>query len=262
MDPYIEQPDLFPDFQQNLIVAIKAALQTKLRPRYAVLGRNRIFVVESDKANTPIILPALSPGGSRQPTASGMASDIPAVFELTRDEIRQPFVEIVEPAFDNRVVTVIEVLDPHNKQRGVGRQIYRENREANWASKANLVEIDLLREGSPTVRVSTTRLETLRPWHYLTAVSRRWPARQEVYAVPLQRRLPRIAVPVDADENDIVLDLQAVFTRCWDDGPYPDLLNYEGPPPGTWTADELAWCDTQLQAAGYRPTPPAPPPTS
>ena len=56
---------------------------------------------------------------------------------------------------------------------------------------------------------------------------------QEVYAVRLTERLPRIAVPLAKDDADVVLDLQAAFTRCWDEGPYPELLRYEGPPPGS-----------------------------
>ena len=52
--------------------------------------------------------------------------------------------------------------------------------------------------------------------------------------------------------SDAPLDLQAVFTRCWDEGPYPELLEYDKPPPGKLPAEEMKWCVKMLRAAGYR----------
>jgi hypothetical protein len=48
-----------------------------------------------------------------------------------------------------------------------------------------------------------------------------------------------------------------VFTRCWEEGPYPELLLYEGPPTGPMTDEEVAWCENLLREAGFRPAPPA-----
>jgi len=69
----------------------------------------------------------------------------------------------------------------------------------------------------------------------------------------------RIAVPLAEDDKDVVLDLQAAFTRCWDDNPYPALLRYDGPPPGRLTPEEVRWCEDMLRQAGLRPPPPAQP---
>ena len=172
------------------------------------------------------------------------------MFEFWRDEIREPLIHIIEPAADNRLVTAIEVLSPENKTRGPGRTSYLRKRDEFWQGGANLVEIDLLRAGRPTLRVSAEQLDTLRPWRYLVAVTRRWPSRQEVYAVPLERRLPRVAIPLAEDDNDVPLDLQAAFTRCWDEGPYPELLHYDGPAPGELTEAERLWCEQRLREAG------------
>ena len=43
--------------------------------------------------------------------------------------------------------------------------------------------------------------------------------------------------------GDVVLDLQAVFTRTWESSGYPELLRYDGPPPGPLTPDEIAKLD-------------------
>jgi hypothetical protein len=254
MDPYIERPEIWPDFHDSLITYIRAALQPLLRPRYAALTQDRLFVVESDRPIRPDV--SLVRTSSPNPAAGAAAAvaevDAPAVFELWREEIREPLLHIVEPAAGNRVVTAIEILSPDNKAAGDGRVSYLKKREEFWGSGTNLVEIDLLRAGEPTVRVSAEKLAGLRPWHYLVSVTRRWPSRQEVYAVPLQRRLPRISIPLAAEDRDVPLDLQGVVTRCWDDSPYPEVLRYGGPPPGRMTAEEIRWCEEVLRQAGLR----------
>jgi hypothetical protein len=107
-------------------------------------------------------------------------------------------------------------LSPDNNRRGAGRKSYVKKRDEYWSAGANLVEIDLLRNGLRTVRVAKSKLDKLRPWHYLVAVTRHSPARQEIYAFPLERRLPRMAIPLGPDDKDVPLDFQAVFTRCWE----------------------------------------------
>jgi Protein of unknown function (DUF4058) len=261
MDPYIERPEIWPDFHDSLIGAVKAVLQPQLRPRYVALGRDRLYVIESDRPIYPdlSIIRTKAAKTSAPSAVAVVETDVPAVFELWREELREPFIEIIEPAAGNRVVTAIEVLSPDNKRPGPGRRSYLEKREEYWAGGANLVEIDLLREGDPTVRVTAEKLEALRPWHYLVTVTRRWPPQHEVHTVSLKQRLPRVAIPLGQEDKDVALDLQGAFSRTWEEGPYPELLHYEAPPLGSLSAEDLAWCETALQAAGFRPIPPAPP---
>jgi hypothetical protein len=258
MDPYLERPDIWPDFHDSLIAAIRAALQPLLRPRYVALTQDRLFVVESDRPIRPdlSVVRTSSPDRPGGATGAVLEADAPAVFELWREEMRQPLIHILEPAAGNRVVTAIEVLSPDNKAPGEGRSQYLRKREELWSGGTNLVEIDLLRAGEPTVRLSAEKRQQLLPWHYLVTVTRRWPSRQEVYAVLLQARLPRVGIPLAEDDRDVVLDLQPVFTRCWDEGPYPELLRYQGPPPGRLSPEEVAWCENVLRQAGLRPPPP------
>lgn len=254
MDPYIERPAIWADFHDALITFIRSALQPLLRPNYVALGQDRLYVVESERPIFPD-LAVVRTNSPMRPTGTGqglMELDTPAIFELYREEIREPYLTIVEPAANNRVVTAIEVLSPKNKAPGEGRDAYLQKRDEYWDTGANLVEIDLLRTGEPTVRVSAERLATLSPWTYLVGVTRYRPPEQRVYAFPLNHRLPRIAVPLAARDDDVPLNLQAVFTQCWDSGPYPELLRYEDPPPGRLTKEELDWCDQRLKSAEYR----------
>jgi len=252
MDPYIERNEIWADFHSALIDAIRGLVQPLLRPRYAALTQDRLYAVESEQPIRPEIgvvrtstaAPAVTPAAVAEP-------DAPAIFEIWREEIREPLIQIVEPAAGNRVVTAIEVLSPDNKRHGPGRDAYLTKREELWSSGTNLVEIDLLREGDPTVRLSTEKLASLGRWHYLVAVTRRHPSLQEVYAIPLERRLPRVAIPLAAGDKDVSLDLQGALQRCWDEGPYPEVLRYAENPRG-FTPQEVQWCRELLTKAGIR----------
>lgn len=253
MDPYIERADLWPDFHDSLITSIRGLLQPLLRPRYVALTQERLYVVESDRPIHPDVSILRSP--RRKTRANSQQSvleiDTPVVFDLWREEIRQPLIQILDPT-GNRVVTAIEVLSPDNKTAGEGRTSYLKKREEFWESGTSLVEIDLLRDGQRTVRVSKQQLDELGRWHYLVAVTRHSPARQEIYPIPLKSRLPRIAIPLADDDPDVSLDLQAALTRCVDEGPYPELLHYHEAPPGKVAAPEKKWCDQLLRKAGLK----------
>jgi len=244
MDPYIERPEIWPDFHNGLITSICGQLQPLLLPKYAAMMEDRLYVVESERA----IRPDLSVVRTRVEAASGMAAvaavepDPATVFELSREEFREPLIHIIEPAQGNRIVTAIELLSPGNKRPGPGRVAYLQKRDELWDARANLVEIDLLRAGDPTVRVSKEKLRRLQPWHYLAVVTRAFPTRQEVYPVVLTKSLPKIAIPLSPDDRDIVLDLQRAFERCYAERAYPVVLNYDRDPPGPLTPEETQLC--------------------
>jgi hypothetical protein len=70
-----------------------------------------------------------------------------------------------------------------------------------------------------------------------------------LYTFPLEQRLPRISIPLAHDDPDVVLDLQATFTRCWEAGPYPELLRYDDTVPGELNSVQSAWCRKRLSEA-------------
>src|SRR5436189_116328 len=92
MDPYIERSPLWADFHDSLIACIRGVLQPLIRPKYAALTQDRLFIVESDRPIYPDIALFRTPSPSRETTATAVLEpDAPAVFELWREEIRQPF---------------------------------------------------------------------------------------------------------------------------------------------------------------------------
>ncbi len=257
MDPYVERPAIWPDCHDTLITCIRGALQPLLRPKYGALTQDRLFVVDSDRRMLPDVAVVPSPS-TRTPSSGAMAllePDAPTIFELHFEEEREPYLEIREAAAGHRIVTAIEVLSPDNKTAGAGRRSYLRKQEELWDSGANLVEIDLLRAGEPTMRVSFAHLDELRPWRLpggRVAPVQQCPARS-LSRHALERTL---AAHCDSTrriaDQDVTLDLQAAFNRCWDEGAYPGFLHYDKPPPGRLTPEELAWCEDILRNGGYR----------
>jgi hypothetical protein len=251
MDPYIERPQIWPDFHDRLITYIAEALQPQLRPRYAALTQDRLYVVEHRRPIRPDVSVVGAPfedGGVA--VAIATLPDRPLVLEIVEEEITQPVIHIIEPAAENRLVTAIEVLSPDNKAPGDGQESYLRKRDEVWHSDAHLVEIDLLRAGDRLWRVEPDEAEDTSKWQYVVVVSRR-PRRYEFYHATLRERLPRVSIPLAADDPDVTLDLQAVFARCWQTGPYPAVLRYDQLPPGPLSQMDVAWCRQQLAAAGW-----------
>ena len=262
MDPYLEEPARWPDVHQRLITYIADALQPQVRPRYHARIGERVYILHPPRALYPDIILVRRP--VREPAPVGFAMqapevtvteevlDMPVILTLPPVERREPFVEIVHAAGDE-VVTAIEVLSPANKTPGEGHRLYHRKQQEILNSQAHLIEIDLLSKGLHTVAISEEGRASLPPHRYLASVKRA-PERYrfEVYPVPLQRRLPRIRVPLREPDPDVALDLQAVFRRCYDNGGYADFVDYQPPPPVPLSPEEAAWVDGLLKGKELR----------
>jgi hypothetical protein len=253
MDPCLEDPTLWPDVHQSLITYIRDALQPKVRPRYHARIGERRYVVQLPHSMYPDVVLVRRPRAVREAEVVAPVADVvtaeadtPVVLAIPPVEHREPFVEIVHTA-GGEVITVIEVLSPANKTPGEGHRLYRRKQQEILDSPAHLVEIDLLSEGLHTVAISEEAMASLKERRYLVSVNRAPERYQfELYPVPLQRRLPRIRVPLRESDPDVVLDLQAVFTRCYDNGGYEDFVDYHQPPPASLSSEETAWLESLL----------------
>jgi len=264
MDPYLEEPRRWPDVHQRLITYIADALQPAIRPRYHARMGERVYIMNPPRAIAPDIFLVARPqpdvGGRlvREPAARYQAqtseADVPVLITMPPVEYREPFVEIVQG--DGELVTVIEVLSPANKTPGEGHRQYRRKQEQLLASDLHLVEINLLAAGLPTLFVAQSELVTLPlvpPHRYLISVRRgSAPDRFETYPILLPGRLPRIRVPLRTPDPDVVLDVQAVFDQCYDNGDYADLIDYREDPGAPLSPEERAWLNDLLQRQQLR----------
>ncbi len=253
MDPYLEERAIWPDVHQRLITYISEALQPQIRPKYVARIGERIQLAEVRHTYVPDVLfvqplreptPTLAPAGT-------LVADEPQTIAYLDEERHVPFIEIIYRDTGD-VVTLIEVLSPANKV-GDGREHYLQKQTELLNTKANLVEIDLLGYGQDTVLARNAIITEPADWRYQINISRAQRRHElELYAVPLRERLPRCRIPLRPPDPDVVLDLTAVFNRCYDVGGYDLLIDYSQPPPVPLRDKETAWLATLLQEIGFR----------
>jgi len=176
----------------------------------------------------------------------------PYVLELDAEPVREGFIEIRETGSDDRLITVIEVLSPANKESGEGRRQYRRKQRELQRGHVSLVEIDLLRGGRWTVLTSRDLLPKRLHTPYRISVFRSWrPLSLEYYPAPLRERLPAIRVPLRKGDPDVALDLQDLIDRSYQFGRY-ERTNYSAEPEPALTGDDAEWADALLREKGLR----------
>jgi hypothetical protein len=250
MDPYLENPAMWPSVHQGLITFIWTALNGELPPGYSASMGERLFVVRPGRDIFPDVAVYELPRPALFPSSGGVAtltapSDLPLVVIREPSETREVFVEIVKLGEDGeRVVTIIEVLSPANKSAGSrGREMYLAKQSEALASAISLIEIDLLRTGEHTVAVPREELLRQDPrWDDLVCLHRggEWD-RFEVWPRTVRDHLPRIRIPLADGDPDLTLDLQAVFNRCYAEGGYARRIDYRRAPHTPLAERDAAW---------------------
>ena len=214
------------------------------------------------KRITPDVFIVRHPGGQTPPSPTPVLerrqviSD-PVQVTINTEPWQHPFIEIRDAKRGHQVVTVIEVVSPSNKAPGSDREAYERKQHDVLQSKANLVEIDLLRAGSRLLPYHELRavVDFLKP-SYLILVNRAAARRAmmtdyDLFTVQLIEVLPCIPIPLEG-EAQIPLDLQIVVNRVYDEGQYQRFLTYDQPPEPPLNEAQAAWADGLLRAAGFR----------
>jgi hypothetical protein len=257
MDPYLEDPGLWPDVHARLIAIASEFLGQIIRPKYYVRIEQRVYISDETDVGRPVMVPdlriayrpshegsAFVPGGG---TAVEVAEPIEAIT-MIEEEIRESYIELVDRV-DRSVVTVIEILSPTNKVPGShGRESYDRKRLEVMNSPTSLVEIDLLRTGLPIPVYGG-----IPPHEYLVHVSRGgkrpggrlWPIR-------LSQRLPPIGVPLKPEDGSVALDLEAVLNTAYDRAGYDLELDYRVDPVPPLEGEWNAWAHRLLKEKGLR----------
>ncbi len=256
MDPFIEGYE-WEDFHNRFITMSSDLIVPALRPDYAVRIEKRIYVEHPYddprliRPDLTIIRDPLGLRGSRSPARSSSAMHEPVERTLPGPvDIEETYL-VIRHLESSEVITVIELLSPSNKRANAeGREEYLAKREEILRSKTNLVEIDLLRGG---LRLPT--VEPLPPGDFFAFVCRAKRRRKvDVYAWPLNHRLPIIPIPLATDDREVSLDLQAVFDTVYDRAGYDYTINYTQPIVPTLNESETAWASELLETQGGKAT--------
>lgn len=250
MDPYLEA-DLWQEFHGRLAGAISAQLMPKIAPKYVAILARRFVITRptvgiSYETGGQIVY--LDVGVQRvRDSAAPYAVAPDLVIELGFEE-PVPIVSLeIRDVRHRSLITAIEILSPSNKFEP-GYSEYKARRAYLLDTRTNVMELDLLRRGQ--------RLELgapLPPAPYYVFLNRYERKGTEVWTLPLRERLKVVPVPLQANDHDVPLDLQAAVDACFALVGYERLLPYDEPPPLPELApEELAWVDERLRAAGYR----------
>ena len=191
MDPYLERH--WRGVHHALITyardQLRPMLPRELRPRI----EERVFI-ESDAGDLREIYPNVhvveypkKPPGEGQATAIGAAVVAePILLHVHREPSSQGYIEIVDAASGNRVVTVIEFVSPSNKMPGDGQKLYLQKQKEVIAAGASLVEIDLTRSGKRLLAGPLELLRHAQQATYMACIRRGWKAehRRDLSAPP------------------------------------------------------------------------------
>jgi hypothetical protein len=262
MDPYLEALDIWPDLHNALAGEIRNELNQALpSPYYARLEmREEVGIIEEDGAKRWIVPdvtivryprpPGQSNGGATAVLTQTRREVSESIeIEIRNDSIRHHYVEIRDSMRNHKLITLIEILSPTNKRSGPDREAYQSALREVLESDASLIELDLLRGGrrilpAPELADKVGGLKP--PPSYLVLVNRAWRrarglAAYQIFPVDLREWLPCIAVPLKQGEKEVLLDLQIVFNRAYDTGPYRrGAVDYSAPPPPPALGDENA----------------------
>lgn len=253
MDPYLEHPQFWTSVHSRLIVYFSDQLQPQLLPRYVASIEERLFVEGPDRNIVPDLRVERTASSARVPTTRGTAlADEPVVVRMPELEIHETFIEILDRSTGLEVVTVIEVVSPSNKSSGPGRDSYRTKQQEVRASRAHLVEIDLLRNGEHVLAVGEWLARERGVYDYLACVNRAQGLRDnyELYFRTLREPLPKIRIPLADGDPDVRLDVQAALHQAWEAGRYPYRIDYHVPCVPALASGDQAWADELIRTAG------------
>jgi hypothetical protein len=254
MDPFIETQE-WSDFHATYMTVIRELLTPQVRPRYVVRVERRVYLEqpfdEPDQAIPDVaILERRGISGSPPGTAmlDEATSSITAVECLLpeAEEHREYFL-VLRDRETLRIVTLIELLSPTNKRAGSeGREQYLDKREEILQSRTNVVELDLLRGGRRLPMQSE-----LPRGDYYALVRRGWRRRRvAVYAWTLRQKMPPIPIPLQKDEPEPRLDLQAALDLSYDRAAYQDSLDYSQALQPPARQEDADWIKELLSANG------------
>ncbi|MCS7311261.1 MAG: DUF4058 family protein, partial [Armatimonadetes bacterium] len=160
MNPYLEDPQLWPGVHHRFVTYLADAIVPLLPEGYLADIGERVYVEKPDTLR--IIAPDVTVSRSlysppaEGTSASGVAlADPPLKIEIQPFPVREAFLQIFRlKGGERQLVTVIELLSPANKTPGAhGRELYLEKQRELIHSTTHLMEIDLLHYGEHTVFV-------------------------------------------------------------------------------------------------------------
>ncbi|MGB3652972.1 MAG: DUF4058 family protein, partial [Rivularia sp. (in: cyanobacteria)] len=229
MNPYLENPELWPEVHSWIIIAIAESLVSQLRPKYRVAVEKRVYQMTDE--NTILVgIPDVSVSSSSTKVpenssniavASPPAKPVNVTLSMP-EEVREGYLEVREVG-TGEVVTIIEVLSPKNKRAGEGRNAYQKKRQKILTSLSHLVEIDLLRSGNPMPILENKQFKST----YSILVSRsEYRPQAELYPFELQEAIPEFPLPLRQGDRETIVNLQELINGVYERAGFDMAIDY------------------------------------
>ncbi|MBR8835661.1 MAG: DUF4058 family protein [Stigonema ocellatum SAG 48.90 = DSM 106950] len=237
MNPYLQQPQLWHQVHNRLIVAIADELTLQIAPRYLVAIEERVYTSVSDALLVGIADVAIS--RRNDPTRTTITA--PRLAEPTKvcvpmpEEVTERFLE-VRSTQTGAVISVIEVLSPKNKRSKEGREAYESKRQKILGSRTSLIEIDLLRGGEPMPVLG----EIGKGYCILVNRGYRRPE-ADLYTFGLKDPIPAFSVPLNQGEPEPIVDLQKLLNEVYERARFDLAIDYSQPVQLSLSPQEKAW---------------------
>jgi hypothetical protein len=167
----------------------------------------------------------------------------------TPDRVKQDYLVVRELGQFQRVLAVVEVLSPANKE-GTYVPRYREKRRRYLESRSHFMEIDFLRGGENPARDLFPELPEAAYFIFVarkTALGRN----DEGHPLSLRDPLPVIGLPLGPLRPDLPLDLADAFRSAYDLSIRPGSIRYrqETPPPPSLDEGDAQWVREIVRSA-------------
>jgi Protein of unknown function (DUF4058) len=254
MNPYLENPTLWPEVHHLLIAVLAETLNPQLLPKYRVAVEKRVYQTVSDDillVGIPDVaiatfrdLPSTKPSN---PPVATVTKPISVTLPMPL-EISEGYLEIREIA-SQQVVTVIEILSPANKKAGKGYDAYITKRQEILTSQTHLVEIDLLHEDTPMAYQGNVPTYDYR---ILISRSQNRP-RADLYGFNLRELIPLFSLPLQSAEqstdNEPAIDLHTLLDIVYARAGYAFAIDYDQAPYPKLSHELQAWCRETIENA-------------
>ncbi|MDB9526357.1 DUF4058 family protein [Oscillatoria sp. CS-180] len=240
MNPYLEQPGLWPQVHNRLIIAIADEITPQVAPQYRVSIEERIYA--STESASLIGIADVAALSRKQLTNPSTQSTVQLV-EPRRvtlpmlTEVKERFLQVRLLSTD-KVVCVVELLSPANKRAGAGRIAYETKRQAILSSATNLVEVDLLRGGDP-LPISPSAQGS-----YSILVSRSADRPEaELYEFELSTPIPCFPIPLDSNDLEPIVPLQELLNTTYTRARFDLAIDYSQAVKPELSEKEMAWIE-------------------
>ena len=257
MNPWLEA--CWGDIHTSLTTYARDTVQAQLPPDLQARVEEYLSVFEPDEESRKLrrisrdVHIVEQPGQFRS-TSGGLAVEELVSDEPMRVRRRSPpqtlrYIQIVDLKANRRVVTAIEFISLANKATPAGRKQYLAKHNELIDAEVNLVEIDLLREGTWVLAAEQEIYPDRLKGPYRVCVVRAESSEEaELYSAGFAAPLPTIRIPLRATDKDVLLPLQSLVNKSYENRRYGNDLDYTTMPVPPLKPKQQAWITDYLKS--------------